>query len=142
MNESMSEGEIPLAGQLHRAMRDFVASAARRRNLPDVLHVGHPAGEVVPITDQDWYDEGTRADLVTRALDGLATTTPLAWLTRVGELTTTSTDLSWCAAVRTGFDRHGLTLPGVYLLTRRGWAELISGEQHPWHRVRPARYID
>jgi hypothetical protein len=93
----------------------------------------------VRVPDRDWYDAGVRADLVTRALDGLADPTPLAWLTRTGSLDPTDVDAAWCAAVLTGHARHGLPVAGFYVVTRAGWTDLTTGERHEWSRVRQVR---
>jgi hypothetical protein len=129
--------ELPVAGHLNRAMRDLVRGAGTRRALRTVLHLGHPRAEEVLVPERDWYDTGVRADLVTRALDGLADPAPLAWLTRTGSLDATDVDAAWCAAVLTGLARHGLPVAGVFLVTRAGWTDLTSGVRHEWSRVRP-----
>jgi hypothetical protein len=129
------------AGLLTRVLHDFVRAAGRRRTLPTVLHLGHPYGELVAVPEQDWYDAAARADLVTRALDGLEDPAPLAWLTRAGTLAAEDVDLHWCAAVQTGYARHGLPLSGFYLITRTGWCDLIGGARQQWYRVRPNRQV-
>lgn len=121
-------------------MHAFVAAAGRRRRLVPVLHLGRPCDEVVETAECEWYDAPARADLVTRALDGLRCPDPLAWLGRAGGLEPREADLRWLAAVRTGYQRHGLDLPGFFVVTRHGWADLVSDQVHPWARVRPARH--
>jgi hypothetical protein len=131
--------ELPVAGHLSRAMRDLARAAGRRRALPTVLHLGHPRSEEVLVPDRDWYDAGIRADLVTRALDGLADPAPLVWLTRSGGLDPTDVDAAWCAAALAGLARHGLPVAGFFVVTRAGWADLTTGERHAWSRVRQLR---
>lgn len=126
-------------------MRDFVADAGRRRALPITLHIGSPEGRRVDLVDETWQDVGLRTALVARALDALPDAEfdrALPWLTRCGELATHDADLRWCAAARSGFARHGLELPGFFVVTRRGWRNLLTDEEHRWSRVRPARYRD
>lgn len=124
-------------------MRDFVADAGLRRVLPATMHVGSPEGSHVELADEPWQDDGLRAALVARALEALPDADfdrALPWLTRTGELATHDADLRWCAGARSGFARHGLELPGFFVVTRRGWRNLLTGEEHRWGRVRPARY--
>jgi hypothetical protein len=135
-SERAASAELPLAGHVNRAMRAHVRAAGTRRALPTVLHLGHPGAAEVQVPEQEWYDAGVRADLVARALEGLDDPAPLAWLTRSGELEAGDVDLAWCAAVRSGYARHGIALAGFFLVTRRGWADLITGERHEWRRVR------
>jgi hypothetical protein len=131
--------ELPVAGHLNRAMHDLVGAAGTRRALPTVLHLGHPRAEEVRVPERAWYDAGARADLVTRALDGLADPAPLAWVTRSGTLDPADVDVAWLAATLTGYARHGLAPAGFFLVTRSGWADLTTGERHTWARVRPNR---
>jgi hypothetical protein len=133
--------DLPVARHVTLALHDFVRAAGTRRALPTVLHLGHPRAEEVVLAEQGWYDAGARADLVTRALEGLADPAPLAWLTRRGELDPTDADLAWCAAARTGFGRHGLVLDGFYVVTRTGWVDLTSDTRQEWVRVRPNRRV-
>ncbi|MGN6252626.1 MAG: hypothetical protein ACTHNS_12505 [Marmoricola sp.] len=131
----------PLAAEVHDAMCAFVTGSRWRRSVPPVLCLGRPAGEQRRVVDASWYDAGTRADLVTRALDGLACPHPLVWLGRTGGLEVAPVDLSWLAAARAAHGRHGLDLRHFFVVTRQGWADLVAGEEHPWHRVRPARHV-
>jgi len=136
---------MPLAGRIHRAMLDFVAAAGTRRALPTTMHVGAPEGQHADIAVDDWHDAGLRTELVARALAGLedrAFERALPWLTRTGELDVHDSDLQWCADARQAFARYGLELPGFFVVTRRGWSNLLTGEAHRWHRVRPARYVE
>ncbi|WP_310963080.1 hypothetical protein [Nocardioides terrisoli] len=141
MSPEWVRGGVPLAGLVNIAMQQFVADAGRRRKLPVTLHVGLPGGETRSVCDQPWYDHGLRADLATCAIDGLEVPDPLAWISRGGDLKPHDADWDWLAAARTAHDRHGLAMPGFFLVTRYGWAELVGGQQHPWHRVRPARLL-
>lgn len=131
----------PLAAEVHAAMCAFVLAHHRRRRVPVVLHLGTPGGEQRRITEAGWYDAGTRADLVSRALEGLSCPAPLIWLARTGPLLTASVDLAWLAAARTAHARHGSELAHFFVVTRQGWADLVADEEHPWHRVRPARFV-
>lgn len=133
---------LPLAGLVNCAMRDFVEAAGRRRTLPITLHVGLPRVETRTVTEQPWFDTGLRSDLATRALDGLEVPDPLVWMSRAGDLEPRDADWAWHAAARTAFARHGLAMPGFFVVTRRGWADLSCGDRHPWHRVRPARMVN
>lgn len=136
------ETELPLAGQLRAALSAFVAEAGTRRLLPTLLHVGTPGGQHTVIAHDPRYDAGLRADLVSRALeglDGLAGQRPCPWLTRHGELVPADADLAWFAAAREAFDRHGLSLPGFFVVTRRGWLNVATDEAQRWHRIRPQR---
>ncbi|MGH3961335.1 hypothetical protein [Mycobacterium sp.] len=128
---------IPVAGQVRCAMEDFVRAAGARRSLPAVLHLGVPGGEHATLPDAPGHDAGLRVDLVVRALDGLACAAPLAWVSRSGPLAATDVDLAWLAACRHAFARHSLPLTGFYLVTRRGWADLLGDARHRWSRVRP-----
>ncbi len=141
----MAPVPLPLAGRVHRAMRDFVAGAGTRRALPTTMHVGAPEGQHVDIPVEPWQDPGLRTELVARALAGLedaAFEHALPWVTRTGGHDTHDTDLHWCAAARSSFGRFGLELPGFFVVTRQGWSNLLTGEVHRWDRVRPARYRD
>ncbi|MCW2780916.1 MAG: hypothetical protein JWR35_1365 [Marmoricola sp.] len=130
---------LPLAGQLRAALCAFVAEAGTRRLLPTVFHVGTPGGAHVTFPHDPSYDAGLRADLVTRAIDGLDIDEPCPWLTRSGELDLGEADLHWFAAAREAFDRHGLTMPGFFVMTRRGWVNVATEESQVWHRIRTRR---
>lgn len=124
-------------------MRDLAARADGARLLPTTMHVGAPEGEHVDIAVEPWHDSGLRTDLVAAALGALdepAFAGALPWLTRGGDLATWEADLLWCAAALAGYARFGRTPPGFFVVTRRGWGNLLSGEVHAWHRVRPSRY--
>jgi hypothetical protein len=126
---------VDLAAAITHELQGFVASAGTKRALPTTCHVGQPAGEQVFLPGAD--DPGLRADLVERAIDGLTTTDgACAWLTRGGDLAATDADISWLAAARMGFARHGLPLVAFAVVTRTAWVDLLSGEQRVWRRVR------
>jgi hypothetical protein len=131
---------LPLAGQLRVALCDFVSSAGTRRRLPTLFHVGTPGGDQVTLPHDLYFDAGLRADLVERAIDGLdgpAGERPVPWLTRTGDLTPTDADFAWFTAAREGFGRHGLELPGFFVVTRYGWLNLANEDVIRWRRVRP-----
>lgn len=133
---------LPLAGQLRAALCDFVTSAGTRRLLPTLFHVGTPGGEQVTLPHDPYFDAGLRADLVERAidaLDGLAGTRPVPWVTRVGDLSPTDADFAWFSAAREGFGRHGRDLPGFFVVTRHGWLNLANEDVIRWRRIRPDR---
>ena len=124
-----------LAAAITRELRAFVAAAGTRRALPTTVPRRAPGGEHVVLPEVD--DQGLRADLVERAIDGLAETEgACAWVTRGGDLGTTDADAAWFAAARAGFARHGLLLPAFAGGHPDGWLDLVSGEQRVWRRVR------
>jgi len=131
---------LPLAGQLRAALCDFVSAAGTRRRLPTLFHVGTPGGEQITLPHDLYFDAGLRADLVERAIDGLdgpAGVRPVPWLTRTGDLAPTDADFAWFTAAREGFGRHGLELPGFFVITRYGWLNLANEDVIRWRRVRP-----
>jgi hypothetical protein len=133
---------LPLAGQLRAALCDFVTAAGTRRRLPTLFHVGRPGGDHLTLPHDPYFDAGLRADLVERAIDGLdgpAATRPCPWLTRTGDLSPADADFAWFAAARDGFGRHGLDLPGFFVVTRYGWLNLANEDVIRWRRVRPRR---
>jgi hypothetical protein len=118
-------------------LRAFVSSAGHRRSLPPTCHVGHPGGQHCWFAHHEVDHPSLRADLVERAIDGLAETSgACAWVTRSGGLHLIDADADWFAAARTGFGRHGLVLPAFFVLNRTGWVDLVSGERREWSRVR------
>ena len=125
-----------VAGHVNHAMRDFARANPRRRNLPRRLWLGIPRAETLTLAEEEWFDDGLRTDLVAGALDRLDCPAPLAWITRAGPLLPEDGDLRWLAAVRRGYARHGLTLPGFHLVTRCGWADLLGNARHEWTRIR------
>lgn len=131
---------LPLAGQLRAALCDFVSTAGTRRQLPTLFHVGTPGGEHITLPHDACFDAGLRADLVERVLDGLegrAWERPVPWLTRTGDLAAADPDLAWFAAAREGFGRHGLGMPGFFVITRYGWLNLATEDVIRWRRFRP-----
>ena len=131
-----------LAAAIKDELCEFVAAAGTRRDLPTTCHVGHPGGEHTRfahqhVTSRDMGGASLRADLVERAIDGLLTTDgACAWVTRSGELDLVDADAEWFAAARAAFARHGVRLPAFFVLNRRGWVDLLSGEQRQWSRIR------
>ena len=131
---------LPLAAQLRAALCDFVTAAGTQRRLPTLFHLGTPGGEHVTLPHDLRFDPGLRADLVERAVDGLegrAAQRPVPWLTRTGDLAPTDADFAWFSAARQGLGRHGLELPGFFVVTRYGWLNLANEELIRWRRVRP-----
>jgi hypothetical protein len=131
---------LPLAGQLRAALCDFVTAAGTRRLLPTLFHVGTPGGDHLTVPHDADFDAGLRSDLVERAIDGLdgrAAERPVPWLTRTGDLSPADCDFAWYAAAREGFGRHGLSLPGFFVVTRHGWLNLANEDVVRWRRVRP-----
>ena len=129
--------DASLAAAIKDELRQFVAAAGTRRDLRTTCHVGHPGGEQTRFAHVDVDDACLRADLVERAIDGLLTTEgACAWVTRGGELDLVDADAEWFAAARAAFARHGLPLPAFFVLNRRGWVDLVSGEQRQWSRIR------
>jgi hypothetical protein len=131
------------AGLLRLALTELVTGAGTRRALPKLMHVGTPGVEEVVLREEPGLDPGLRADLVERALDGLALEfSPIPWLTRTGDLSPGDADLAWFAATREAFGRHSLVLPGFFVMTRYGWLNLANDELIRWSRVRPAKSDD
>jgi hypothetical protein len=130
--------EPPLAAGIRVELRAFVTAAGNRRALPTSCHVGHPGGEHSRFAHAMVDQASLRADLVERAIDGLAVTEQAcAWVTRGGELELTDADAEWFTASRTAFARYGLVLPAFFVLNRTGWRDLVSEERRRWTRVRP-----
>jgi hypothetical protein len=129
--------DTSLAAAIKDELCQFVAAAGTRRDLQTTCHVGHPGGEQTRFVHLEVGDACLRADLVERSIDGLLTTGgACAWVTRGGELDLADADAEWFAAARTAFARHGLPLPAFFVLNRRGWVDLVSGEQRQWSRIR------
>lgn len=118
--------------ELYAALGAFLHEGGRRRTAMPVLHVGRLGAEQRRIPHAGWHDAGARADLVTRALDGLACAGPLVWLGRGGPPGTAPIDLAWLAAARIAHARHGLHLRHLYVVTRQGWADAVAEEEHLW----------
>ena len=126
-----------LAAAIKVELSEFVTAAGTRRDLHTTCHVGHPGGERTTFEHLEIDDASLRADLVERAIDGLLTTEgACAWVTRGGELGLVDADAEWFAAARAAFARHGLPLPAFFVLNRRGWVDLVSGERREWYRIR------
>jgi hypothetical protein len=126
-----------LAAAIKVELCEFVASAGTRRDLQTTCHVGHPGGDRTRFAHRDIDDAALRADLVERAIDGLLTTDGVcAWVTRSGELGLVDADAEWFAAAQAAFARHGLPLSAFFVLNRRGWVDLVTGEQREWSRIR------
>jgi len=134
MNENL---RTPPILALRRAQADFITAAGTRRSLPRELHLGVPGGEQVTLVDDGALDAGLRADVVERALDGIdrqRVPEPVPWITRSGELVPGDPDFAWLTASMEAFGRHGLVVPGFYVITRYGWIDLVAG-----HLVRTGR---
>ncbi len=126
-----------LAAAIKVELSEFVSAAGTRRDLHTTCHVGHPGGERMAFEHLGIDDAALRADLVERAIDGLLSTEcACAWVTRRGELSLADADAEWFAASRAAFARHGLPLPAFFVLNRRGWVDLVSGEHRQWSRIR------
>jgi hypothetical protein len=128
---------LPRASELHVALYAFAEASARRRIVASTLHVGVPSIEDVPITDAG--EVALRAELVEAGLARVEQAEPFVWLTRLGDLAPRRDDHRWFAAAATAFATHGLRTPDFYIVTRRGWHDLATGERQVWHRVRPRR---
>ncbi len=106
-----------LADAFTPELRGFVASASTRRALPTSCHVGHPAGAQVALPDV--ADQGLRADLVERAIDGLDTDRARLCVAHARWGAGHDRRGPGVAGGRTsGFARHGLVLPAFFVLTR------------------------
>ncbi|MBO9520433.1 MAG: hypothetical protein J7518_02755 [Nocardioidaceae bacterium] len=136
-----------LARGLRTALHSFLDAAGSRRVLPAVFHVGRPGGRPEQrwaVVDDSAYDVAFRADLVARGLDALALEDPCPWLTRGGDLVPAEVDRVWHRAARLAYGRLGLTMPGFFVVTRRGWLNLAADDPAPViprrrRRTRPAR---
>lgn len=128
---------LPRVSELHIALYAFAEAAARRRVLASTLHVGVPSIEDVIVTDAG--TAALRVDLVEQAVACLGQPEPFAWLTRLGDLVGRRDDHRWFAATAAAFATHGLGTPDFYVVTRRGWLDLATGDRQVWHRVRPGR---
>jgi len=125
-----------LTHQLRAALTDFVAESGTRRALPTTVRIGVPGGAHLALPHDPTADAGLRADVVERALDTCDQETAVAWLTRSGELVAGDTDFAWFAASREAFGRHGLRMPGFFVMTRYGWLDLCDDSVVRWRRVR------
>lgn len=131
----------PLLTDLLRAeLCALVAGAGNRRVLPTRVHLGTPAGRYLTVAHDPSYDAGFRADLMERMIDGLdRADLRCAWITRSGPLEPGDPEFSWSAAAREAFARHDLDYPGFFLVTRRGWRHLESGDAVRWTPARTRR---
>lgn len=142
---AMTDPEPPPAvtAGLRAALCDFIDAAGARRVLPTVFHVGRPGGRPgthrLAVPEEPGLGPGLRADLVERALDGLDVADPCAWVTRSGPLAPTDHDFAWFSASREAFARHGLDLPGFFVITRAGWLNLMTEHALPHTGVRRRR---
>lgn len=136
-----NEHEAALAGQLRAELCSFVSAAGTRRLLPTTFHLGQPGGDRQSLDDDRTFDDGLRADLVTRMIDALSPDQEAAvpWVTRTGELAATDADLRWLRASTAAFHRHGWELSSFVVVTRQGWRNLATEEIRRWQRVRPGR---
>ena len=129
--------DATLAAAIKVELSEFVSAAGTTRDLSTTCHVGHPGGNCTKLAHREVDDASLRADLVERAIDGLLTIEDAcAWITRSGELNLVDADAEWFAAARAAFARHGLPLPAFFVLNRRGWVDLVSGERREWYRIR------
>lgn len=129
---------LPLAGQVRAELDRFVAAIGPRRTLVPRLYVGAPGGERIRIPDEAGTgprEAGWRADLVERGVSGVDRPV-CGWITRSGDLAPSDHDIAWCGATRDAFARHGLALPGFFVLNRHGWADILSGDRVHYHRIR------
>lgn len=131
----------PAAELLRRALIDLVTECGPRRSFPPLLRLGDPGGVHRYFADDPGYDSGLRADVLERALDGfdLEHELPTCWLTRSGELVPGDLDFAWFAATREAFGRHGSDLPAFFVMTRRGWLDLVEDTGPTLCNIRPRR---
>lgn len=137
-NRAASPPVVPVV-ELRRAQTAFVRAAGTRRSLPRTFHLGTPGGEHVILDDAPGLDAGLRADVVERALDGFGSDqdpAPVPWVTRSGELVAGDADVAWLSAAIEAYGRHGVTLPGFFVVTRHGWVDLVSGQVVQTGRIR------
>lgn len=117
-----------LAAEVER----LVAEAGTRRSVPRRCHVGTPGAERLTVPaplSGGRLDPVLAIDLVARALDGLERRElACAWVTRFGSAEPDDADRSWHVAAAAGFARHGLDLPGFWLVHRTGFVDL-GGER-------------
>lgn len=125
-----------IAGAMHAEMRSLSKRLGRRAAAINELRVGIPGDAPFVIETSSILDPGLRHDVTSRALEGLVAPAPLAWLVRTGEVSLQDHDLAWFSAVRRAFDAHDLPLRTFHVVTRRGWIEVVSGQQIQWRRLR------
>ncbi|GAB3258424.1 hypothetical protein GCM10027425_19860 [Alteromonas gracilis] len=119
---------------LREECRRWGAAQGSRRIGPTLLHVGRLGEPTSTLEVQDDWDLALRADLLTRLLDEAAPGA-VAWVTRSGPPSPTTQDRQWEAAARAACARLGLE-PGIVVVTRRSWWELVSDEHRVWTRLR------
>lgn len=132
---------LELATGMRAAMSAFVNAAGTRRVLPTIFHVGRPGGradERWAIVDDPSQDAGLRIDLVEYAVEAAGLANPVPWMTRSGDLSPHDADLAWFAATRLAFERLELDLPGFFVVTRKGWMNLLT-EDVQVQRIRARR---
>ncbi len=122
-----------LTDQLRAELCALIAAAGNRRVLPTVVHLGIPGARRLSVPHDPSYDAGLCADVLERMIDGLVgDDLRCAWITRSGPLEAGDPEFRWSAAAREAFARHGLIYPGFFLVTRRGWRHLESGDAVQW----------
>ena len=138
----MPELRPPLPARTEAVLRQAVLelrSGERRRVFGPVLHVGRPGGPRASCDagDGEDLDHAVRADAVAAMLHltDRPGATPLAWLTRTGELALTDTDAAWLAAAGQAFAEAGRSLTLV-VVTRQGWWDPRSDARRVWKRLR------
>ncbi|WP_370864856.1 hypothetical protein [Nocardioides agariphilus] len=108
----------------------------RRRRFPAVLHLGGPGRpETGRVVEEDSLDDALRAELLSALLRRAAGTSPMAWLTRSGDLEVQDVDLAWLRAVASLDGEAGRDLRYV-VVTRRGWRDPRSDVGRTWVRLR------
>ena len=117
------------------------ATTERRRIFGPVLHVGVPgtAHPSTPALLEDGTDPAVRCDVVAAMLTAHrrsgATTQPVAWLTRTGELTLHDADAAWLGPVAAASGEAGLA-DCFAVVTKQGWWHPRSGVRRVWKRPR------
>ncbi len=118
----------------------LIAGAGSRRVLPTLVHLGTPGALRLSAPHDPSYDAGLRADLMERMVGGIELAElRCAWITRSGPLEPGDPEFTWAAAAREAFARHDLDYPGFFLVTRRGWRHLESGDAVQWKPTRIRR---
>lgn len=130
-------GPPPWQSQMRAEVLRLVVGAGSTRHLPPRCWVGRPGEDATRLPEAEGACHEVRAALVERALDGLERTDEaLCWVSRSGELSAGDVEVTWWAAARDGFSRHGLELPAFCVLNRYGWVDLVSGTGRTWSRLR------
>jgi hypothetical protein len=117
------------------------ATTERRRIFGPVLHIGLPgtAHASTPALLEGEADSALRRDVVASMLTAHrrsgATTPPVAWLTRTGELALHDADAAWLGPVAAAFAEADL--PECFaVVTKQGWWHPRSGVRRVWKRPR------